>query len=240
MRNKLLFFFILISSVSWSQNLKVLKGQIVAKTREVKGISITNLSSNRTVVSEEKGLFLITAKTGDTLLFTAVQLQPRKIVLGKEDFDYLTFFVSMNVKVIRLNEIIIEKSNITAESLGLVPKGIKTQSQEERAVRRYYTAQTGPLQALIYAIDGTAKRRKKEIIAVVGHQRLQHKLELMFNQSYFVDELKIPSEHLFGFYVFASENQGLANVMQQKNKWLIKFELIKIASEYIKLLSGEN
>ena len=136
MRNKLLVFFILISSASWSQNLKVLKGQIVAKTREVTGISVTNLSSNRTVVSEEKGLFSITAKTGDTLLFTAVQLQPRKIVLEKEDFDYLTFFVSMNVKVMRLNEILIEKSNITAESLGWVPKGRKTQSQEERAVRR--------------------------------------------------------------------------------------------------------
>jgi hypothetical protein len=240
MQQKLLFLLVLISSIAWSQNVKVLKGKIVVNSKDLQGINIRNLTSKKEVVSLDEGLFSIMAKPGDTLLFTAIQLEPKKIVVEKEDFDYLPFFVRMDVKVIRLNEVIIEKSSITAESLGLVRKGMKIQSQEERAVKRYYTAQTGPLEALIYAIDGTAKRRKKEIVAVVGNQRLRHKLELMFDQSYFVDELKIPSEHLYGFYVFASENKGLANVVQQKNKWLIKFELIKMATEYIKRLSDEN
>lgn len=240
MKIKILGFLVMISGVTFGQNAKVLKGKVVAPTKELYGINIRNLSSQKETSTIANGEFSITAKSGDTLLFTAVQLQPRKIVLEKEDFDYLPFFVKMNVKVTQLKEVVVEKSNITAESLGLVPKGMKTPSQEERAVRRYYTSQTGPFESLIYAIDGTAKRRKKEIIAALGRQRLQHKLELMFDQSFFIDELKIPSDYLYGFYVFASENQGLAKVIEQKNKWLIKFELMKLAHEYSKQLSSEN
>ncbi|ESU29428.1 hypothetical protein FLJC2902T_08310 [Flavobacterium limnosediminis JC2902] len=240
MKNKLLFVIFLIVTVCSAQGTRLLKGQVVADIKDLQGINVVNLASKKEIATESGGLFSIYAKPGDTLVFTAVQLNEKHIVVEKEDFDYLPFLVKMKVKVILLQEVFIEKSNITAESLGLVPKGMKTQSPEERAVKRYYTAQTGPLEALIYAIDGTAKRRKKEIVAVVGRQRLQHKLESMYSQAYFVDELKIPSEHLYGFYVFAAENQGFENVMQQKNKWLIKFELIKLASEYIKNISDEK
>ncbi|KGO96486.1 hypothetical protein [Flavobacterium enshiense] len=240
MKSRTFFVFFLISMVCSAQNVKLLSGKVVADVRDLHGINVVNQVSGKEVATSEDGSFSIYAKPGDTLVFTAVQLNEKRIVVEKEDFDYLPFLVKMKAKVILLQEVLIEKSNITAESLGLVPKGIKVRSPEERAVRRYYTAQTGPLKSLVYALDGTAKRRKKEIVAAVKSQRLQHKLELMFSQAYFVDELKIPSEHLYGFYIFAAENQGFETVMQKKNKWLIKFELIKLASEYIKRLSDEK
>ncbi|UOK42744.1 hypothetical protein [Flavobacterium enshiense] len=227
-------------TVCSAQGTRLLKGQVVADVKELQGINVNNLASKKEIATEADGLFSIYAKPGDTLVFTAVQLNEKRLVVEKEDFDYLPFLVKMKVKVILLQEVYIEKNNITAESLGLVPKGIKTRSPEERAVKRYYAAQTGPLKSLIYALDGTAKRRKKEIVAVMRSQSLQHKLEHIFSEDYFVDELKIPSEQLYGFYVFVAENQGFTNVIQQKNKWLIKFELIKLASEYIKRLSDEK
>jgi len=225
MKSKVLFVFVLIATVCSAQNTKLLKGRVVANVKDVQGINVVNLSSKKEVATLEDGLFSVYAKVGDTLVFTAVQLNEKRIVVEKEDFDYLPFLVKMSVKVTLLKEIVIEQSNITAESLGLVPKGIKTQTPE---------------QSLVYALDGTAKRRKKEIVATMRKIRLQDKLTMMFSEAYFVEELKIPPSHLNGFYVYAAENQRLANVMQQKNKWLIKFELVKLASEYIKMLSDEK
>lgn len=240
MKYKLFFVSFFIVMVCSAQNVKILNGKVVADVRDLKGINIVNQASGKEVATSDDGLFSIYAKPGDTLVFTAVQLNEKRIVVEREDFDYLPFLVKMSVKIIQLKEVVIEKSNITAESLGLVPKGLKTYSPEERAVNRYYKAQTGPIKALIYALDGTAKRRKIAISAAVRNQMLQDKLKQMFGEAYFVDELKIPSEQLYGFYVFAAENQELTNVMRQKNKWLTKFELIKLSSEYLKRLSDEK
>lgn len=240
MKSRTFFVFFLIAMVCSGQNAKILNGKVIADVRELRGINIVNRGLRKEVATSEDGSFSIYAKPGDTLVFTAVQLNEKRIVIEKEDFDYLPFLVKMSVKIIQLEEVVIEKSNITAESLGLVPKGLKTHSPEERAVKRYYTAQTGPLKTLVYALDGTAKRRKKEITVVVRNLTLQDKLKSMFSETYFVEELKIPLENLNGFYVFAAENKRFQSVMQQKNKWLIKFELIKLASEYIKRLSDEK
>ncbi|HSD15198.1 MAG TPA: hypothetical protein VLB74_11165 [Flavobacterium sp.] len=240
MKSRSFFVFFFIVSICAAQNAKILNGKVIADVRDLKGINVENQVSGTVVATLEDGSFSIYAKPGDTLVLTSVQLNEKRIVIEKEDFDYLPFLVKMSVRVIQLKEVVIEKSSITAESLGLVRKGMKTLSPEDRAVTRYYKAQTGPVKALIYALDGTAKRRKIAIKATVKSQMLHDKLKLMFSEAYFVEELKIPSENLNGFYVFASENQALADVMQKKNKWLIKFELVKLASEYNKRLSDEK
>lgn len=236
MKNRLLFVVFLVVTVCAAQRPMLLKGQVVADIKDLKGINIVHLESKKEIVTSEEGLFSIYAKAGDTLVFTSVQLNEKRIVIEKEDFDYLPFLVKMNVKVVQLNEVVIEQSNITAESLGLVPKGLKTYTPAER---KYYTATTGPVDALVNAINGKAKQRKKEIV-IERHQRVKQQLEQQFDTAYFVNELKIPETYIEGFLVFASENQELANAVKRKNKPLLQFELVKLASEYIKKVSNEK
>lgn len=236
MQQKLLFLFVLISLVSWSQNPKVLKGKVVADSKDLQGIIIQNISSKREVTSSDEGLFSITAKPGDTLLFTAIQLKSRKIVIEKEDFDYLPFLVKMEMNVTQLKEVVIQRSNITAESLGIVPVGMKTYTPAER---RYYTATTGSgfvsVDAIINAITGKTKQLKKEIV-VEKHQMTQTKLGNMFDEDFLIKEFDIKQEYIEGFIVYASENPKVVQALKEKNKTLVTFLLGELATEYNKLV----
>ncbi|ESU23283.1 hypothetical protein FEDK69T_14380 [Flavobacterium enshiense DK69] len=241
MINKLLFLVsFLIVTICSAQNIKRLNGKVVADVKDLQGINIINRTSGIELATSEDGLFSIYAKPGDTLVFTSVQLNEKRIVIEKEDFDYLPFIVKMRQKVIQLKEVVITDSGINAVSLGIVPKGMKTYTPAER---RYYTATTGPgilpIDPIINAISGRTKQLKNEI-KVERSEMLQQKLSAMFDENYFIEELKIPSAQVDGFFVFASENPELANQVRGKKKPLIELELAKLASEYLKRLSDEK
>ncbi|HSD15197.1 MAG TPA: hypothetical protein VLB74_11160 [Flavobacterium sp.] len=240
MKNKLLFVSFFIVTICFAQNVKLLNGKVVADVKDLQGVNIVNLASGKEVATAEEGLFSIYAKPGDTLVLTSVQLNERRIVIEKEDFDYLPFVVKMRLKVTQLNEVVITESGINAVSLGIVPKGMKKYTPAER---RYYTATTGSgivsVDAVINAINGKNKQLKKEI-KVERSELLQQKLSALFDEAYFTEELKIPPTQVNGFFVFAAENQELANQVKQKHKPLIELELVKLASEYLKRLSDEK
>ncbi|CAM3535195.1 hypothetical protein [Flavobacterium saliperosum] len=237
MRGKLLVFFLLISTITWSQNGRVLKGKVVANSKDLQGINIRNLSSKREALSSEEGFFSIKAKPGDTLLFTAVQLKSKKTVVEKEDFDYLPFVVKMELMVTQLKEVVIKES-VSAESLGIVPKGMKTYTPAER---RLYTATTGSgfvsVDAIINAISGRTSMIKKEIV-VEKHQTAQRKLGNMFDGDFLIKEFNIQKEYIDGFIVYASENPKVKQALKEKNKTLVTFLLGELATEYNKFFAN--
>ncbi|UOK42743.1 MULTISPECIES: hypothetical protein [Flavobacterium] len=241
MKNKLLFLVsFLIVTICSAQDAKLLNGKVVAEVKDLQGVNIVNQASGKVVATSEDGLFSIYAKPGDTLVFTSVQLNEKRIVIEKEDFDYLPFVVKMRLKVTQLKEVVITDSGVNAVSLGIVPKGMKAYTPAER---RYYTATTGsgiiPVDPIINAITGRTKQLKKEI-KVERSEMLQQKLSALFDENYFIEELKIPPAQVNGFFVFAAENQELANQVRGKKKPLIELELVKLASEYLKRLSDEK
>lgn len=240
MKNRAVFVLFLIVAICSAQNVKLLNGKVVADVKDLQGVNVVNRASGKETATLDDGLFSIYAKPGDTLVFTSVQLNEKRIVIEKEDFDYLPFVVKMKVKVTQLKEIVITDSGVNAVSLGIVPKGMKTYTPAER---RYYTATTGSgmvsVDAIINAVNGKTKQLKKEI-KVERSEMLQQKLSAMFDEAYFIEELKIPSSQVNGFFVFAAENQALANLVKQKHKPLIQLELVKLASEYLKRLSDEK
>lgn len=238
MKIKLLFVFGLIAMVCSAQKGKLLKGQVLADVKDVQGINVVNLALRKEVATDHKGLFSITAKPGDTLLFSAVQLKSRKIVVEKEDFDYLPYLVKMEVNVTQLKEVVIQQSNISAESLGIVPMGMKTYTP---AQRRYYTATTGSgfvsVDAIINAINGKTKQLKKEIV-VEKYQMTQTKLDNMFDEDFLIKEFSIKQENIEGFIVYASENPKVIQALKEKNKTLVTFLLGALATEYNKLTTN--
>ncbi|WP_313808448.1 hypothetical protein [Flavobacterium sp.] len=237
MKKQLLFILLLISSSIFSQSAKILKGKIIADTKEVGGVTIANLNSKREVFSATDGQFSIYAKTGDTLLFTSVQLKAKRIIVEKEDFDYLPFPVRMELKVTQIKEIVVEKSTIDAVSLGIISKKVKPLTPAER---RYYTATTGggflPIDPIINAITGRTAMLKKEI-AAERNKMIQERLGYMFDADYLMSEFKIPEDYLDGFVVFASENQKVAKAVKDKNKTLTTFLLGGLADEYNKMIA---
>jgi hypothetical protein len=138
---------------------------------------------------------------------------------------------------------------INAVSLGISPKGIIHRTQMER---RLYTAGDfkpidllgllgGSLEVdpILNAINGRTAMTKK-LIKLEKKISLLEKTNLLFEDEYYVNNLKIPSEYVKGFKYYIVENDGFTIILKSKNKTKIEFAIVSLAEKYNQIILDEK
>ena len=135
-KNYLQILLLLLSQFVVSQNDSILKGKIIIETNDNDGITIVNISNKTNTISGNGGYFKIKAKVNDTIMFSAIHLVAKKHVVTKKDFGKDLLFIKLDIYTRHIKEIMVTNADdITAESLGLVPKGQKKYTPAERRVK---------------------------------------------------------------------------------------------------------
>ena len=238
-KNTLQFIILLLVQVAFGQttNTKEIRGKITADSVAVDRINIVNITTEKATVSDAKGFFTIPVKEGDVLVFTAVNLEGLRRKITKEDLIEEVLTVIMLPKSIILNEVVVNESSITAESLRIILYGQKKYTPAER---KLYTATSGGgIDGLLNAISGRKAMLKKEI-AIEKKEQLLARIDVLFEDKYYTETLKIPSDYIKGFQYYAIEDAVLANAVRDKNKTLIMFLIVKLAENYNKTIALEN
>ena len=230
--------FILFLTMAHAQNGATyqIKGKVNADISDLEGINVENVESEKTTVTDKQGYFYINARVGETLVLSSVQLKKVYRIINESDLDKELIYISMSAKTVELNEVVIEKSEINAASLGIVSKDQKTYTPAERKVR---TATTGLLDPLLNKISGRTEMLKKEVV-VEKNEKALVRLEYLFEENYFVEKLKIPQEYVKGFQYYAVENVDLQNALKAKNKTLAKFLMINLSKEYLQTIQSKD
>ena len=228
MKLKLLLFFLSFSIFCFSQekNLKVLKGVVYSYSDVIEGVTISNLTEKTFAVSDETGHFALYASEGSILVFSSIGYESKEISLSKDDFINSSFKVILRNKSDQLDEVEIN-GKYNAVSLGIVSKDQKKYTAAERRLQTAgdfkwihllsILGGTLPFDPILNAINGRTKRIKKEII-------LEKKLVLLnnitesFQDSFFIDKLKIPKEYVNGFKYFIVDDKHLIEAINSKNK----------------------
>lgn len=225
-----------------AQNDSIVKGKIIVETNDNDGVTIINLANKNSTISENGGYFKIKAKVNDTIMFSAIHLEARKIVITKKDFGPNLLFIKLKIHTKHIKEIMITNGDgINAESLGLVKKG---QKQYTPAERRLKTAsaldgQWGlntafSIDPLFNWLSGRTKQLKKEL-EVERKEFLQEKIINNFERDYIIQILKIPDEYVDGYIFYVVEDQILVDAIKARNKTMVSFRLSFLAAEYLKL-----
>lgn len=232
-----LSFFIVKAVVAQTNVEKLIHGQVTLNNiTPLEGINVTNASNKVTAVSDSYGHFLILAKEGDILSFSAINYEPFRKIINQQLFILGTISVELTPVRIELEEVVINKHpEITAENLGIIPKGqVKLTSAE----RKIYTATNGT-DALLNYFTGRTKMLKKEA-AVEKTELLMVKLENLFEDQYYIETLKIPEELIKGFQYYCVENIDFAKSLNVKNKTMTMFIITALASEFNKKQLGNE
>lgn len=244
-------FFILIfaatSMMAQDNTKKVLKGKVIANSNDLEGIYILNLKSDASSLTENGGYFSIPAKEGDTLMFSAVQLQGLKLVVKKTDFDAALFFVKMEVLLRQLDEVTISQyKNINAVSLGILSKPAKKYTPAERKLRtagelHWYSPLLIPVggmsvDGMINSISGRTAMLRKEVL-VERKEFLLKKINDLFEEKYFIETLKIPREYVIGFKYYLIEDAAFQIAINEKNKTKATFNMNRLAFSYMNLFN---
>jgi len=244
-----LFYYFPIFGFAQSTELVFLKGKIVCSIKNLSDVNVTNLRSETTTVSVN-GDYSMFVKVGDTIQFSSIQIETKKVIIQESDLAKSLFVSSLNPKVIALDEVEIkEYKNINAVSLGILDKPAKKYTPAERKLRaagelHWYSPLLIPLggmsvDGLINAISGRTAMLKKEL-EVEKKEMLLKKIEYQFDPEYFTNNLKIPQEYVKGFWYYAIEEPRLVNEINSKNKSMAKFIFAELATKYLELLTKKD
>jgi hypothetical protein len=212
------------------------------ETNDNEGITIVNISNKTNTISGKGGYFKIKAKVNDTIMFSAIHLVGKKHIITKKDFGKDLLFIKLDIYTRHIQEIMVTNADdITAESLGLVPKGQKKYTPAERRLKTAgdFNGQFGlntafGIDPLINAISGRTKQLKAEL-EVERKEFLQYKINTNFDSEYIMNQLHIPEEYVQGFVFYIVEDEELKNAAKAKNKTLISFRMSALAVDYLKL-----
>ncbi|SDZ92733.1 hypothetical protein SAMN05443667_101323 [Flavobacterium gillisiae] len=248
-----IFFIMLFTTVALAQESvsTELKGKINADGFNVDGIYVINLTTEKAVITDDEGYFVIDGVTGDTLLFSAVQYKSRRIVLTSGDFGKGLFFVKMEPIMNQLDEIVIRRyDNINAVSLGIIPANQKAYTPAERKLKTATglnaSASAGGMAGgsisadpLINFLTGRTAVLKKEL-KIEKKEFYLRQLDAMFDRSHFVDKLKIPADYVKGFEYYAVDNEKFTVILESQNKVTTEFLLGELAIKYNEIIACEN
>ena len=227
---------LLLSQFVVSQNDSILKGKIIVETNDNDGITIVNISNKTNTISGNGGYFKIKAKVNDTIMFSAIHLVGKKHIVTKKDYGKDLLFIKLEIYTRHIKEIMITNADgITAESLGLVPKGQKRYTPAERRVKTAGDwSGTGidgallSLDPLLNAISGRTKQLKAEL-EVERKEFLQNKINANFDTEF------IPEEYAEGYVFYIVEDSEIKAAAKAKNKTLLNFRMSALAIDFLKL-----
>lgn len=229
---------------------KLIHGKIIVESGNAAGVNIVNLVNEKSTVSDNNGNFFILAKAEDLLVFSSVNLEYYRRIIEEKDLKESVLKIQMTTKTNALDEVVINNyPKINAVDLGISPKGIKQRTQMER---KLYTAGDfkpihllgilgGSLNvdAMLNSINGRTAMTKK-LIELEKKVVLLEEAENLFEEQYYTNTLKIPSEYIKGFQYYIVENEKFITVLKSKNKTDIDFMMVDLAEKYNKLISGEK
>ena len=133
--------------------------------------------------------------------------------------------------------VINENTQITAENLGIIPFGQKKYTPAER---KLYTATSGGgIDGLLNAISGRKAMLKKEIEVEKKEQSLA-RIDVLFEDKYYIETLKIPEDHIRGFQYYCVEDAGFVSALKAKNKTLTMFLIVGLAEKYNQIITNEK
>lgn len=240
-------FLVIFFNSFWvhSQELVFIKGRIASQIKELNDVNVTNLRSDSNTTTDRSGSFSMFVKVGDTLQFSGLQIVTKKAVITENELAKKIYVINLEGKVIPLDEVQIKKyPNINAVSLGILQKPAKVYTPAER---KLYTATdldakigfggSMSLDPLLNAISGRTAMLKKEL-KVERKEYLLQKIEYLFKEEYFLENLKIPKDYLRGFWYYAVEDKKLEEALNSKNKMMARFIFSDLAVKYLEILKN--
>lgn len=243
------FFLVLffVQTLAQAQELTYLKGKVTSQVKGLNEVNVVNLRSDSNTATDEYGNFSMFVKVGDSLQFSGLQIITKKVKIDENDLAKKIYVISVEAKAIPLDEVEVRTyPNINAVSLGILQRPAKVYTPAERRLKTASdldpTASVGTmmggsigLDPIINAITGRTAMLKKEL-SVEKKEFLLKKIEYMFKEEYFLENLKIPKEYLRGFWYYAVEDPKLEAALNSKNKMMARFIFSDLATNYLEIL----
>jgi hypothetical protein len=226
-----------------------IKGKISVNGKVGEGVHILNLVSEKATISNESGHFSIIVSEDDMLVFSAVHLNYWRKSISKNDIKKGYIIIEMTIKEQKLDEVVLTGySKINAQDLGIIDYKPKSYTPAERRFRPAqlktvdivnFNSIIFPLDPLLYLVTGKTKQLKKELQVEIKEMRLEQLKEL-FEDYYFVNNLKIPTEYIVSFQYYVIHDEQAMQSMSMKDEIVLAFRMASLANNFLNYLANNE
>lgn len=212
-------FLVLCTALKAQERRTELSGQVQQQGAPVADVHVMNLSAEKATITDEKGHFMIPARAGDTLLFSAVQLRRKSLVVHPAMLKAERILIPLEAFVNELDEVVLFPYNLSGDlvrdlqqmpdepiyvgaTLGL-PNAYKTPPTQ--AERKLYEATSGsglvPLNPVLNALTGRTRYLKK-LLSAERRNTNTRRVREDYADSLFIQELRIPALNIDDFIYY--------------------------------------
>lgn len=226
---------------SFSQEIKLLDGQILTDSISPANIHIVNLNMEKGTTTDNSGRFKIYAETGDRLLFSSVQFENREIVISSTDVESGKIEVKLFPARNELDEVKISDLKLS----GYLDKDLSKikyfdrekysipypKKQLSQTQRRLYTANQNitsrwqyigvllggvSLDVVMNDINGRTKYLKKLDQQDKLQLRVQRGIDVL-GKSFFISELGLPESEIENFVYYCAREPEFEIILNSAN-----------------------
>jgi hypothetical protein len=213
----------------------LITGQLFFDKELVADVHIVNKNSNIGTISNDFGLYDISASIGDVLKFSHLNFMTEEIIVSEEILAKQIYKITLKLKTYELDEIVIEKQKgtfyvdpeimtgpaviVNAETLNL-PYANSTKKKDDRIVQLSSGAVVS-LDNLIGALNGN-NRRKKLLKKISTEDSVLSKIRKYYTDDFFITDLNIKPENINPFLNYCFKK----NIIKYYNKK----ELLKLTT----------
>ena len=221
MKQLYIFIFFILSFQLYAQKeRKIIKGTTLNDSLTIENVHVINKTSNKGTVTNSLGVFQISAKENDTILFSSIQYKNKTVIINKNHLKNNFIRVQLLQKTNKLQEVVIKQSNNMAKSLGL-PNADKVPLNKLERKLNYYSQESLPIVILatllgqqggiddIYNIISGNRKRDRNLKRLIDEdkklemtQEYMQRIREHFQDDFFINTLTIPKENINDFIKF--------------------------------------
>ncbi len=235
---------------------KLLQGRVSALNKDIIGVTIQNISTQKAAITDAEGNFEINVRLNDTLVFAAVQFKRKILTINSAVLNTSFIVVNLEEFVNELNEVTVQPFNlsgnlgsdviglslekdVSAEALGLPNADVRIISQSEnklndadngKFVYYYGIAMVINLNKILNRLSGRTKMLK-ERVALDKRYNSTKSVEENYLDSVLVSHLKIPEKNFYDFIYFCEVDVEFTTLLENNDElqlWQFLIEKSKV------------
>lgn len=264
MYKTLFLFLFLLSTVVFSQETIVLRGEVLNDSIEKASLTVVNISLKKGSITNEAGVFEIPVRVSDTINISAVQYEPRQFAVTQKMYDRKTMSLYLVPKVNELDEVFVDNRFLSGVldkdandvSLKELLAGIQKAADQglledveiaTKEERRLHTATTGTDGKAMVNFTGLAiplpwlingingkTKKLKKHLAVATYQDKVMQAITKYSDSLYVKDLHIPEVLIEDFMFYALQDASLEEMDTTNSLLFLEFLSAK-ATVYLEL-----
>jgi len=213
MRNQPLLYLLFFCAFTYGQKKnQLITGQLFFDKEPVSDVHLVNKNTNKGTISNDYGLYEISASIGDVLEFSHLNFITEEIIITKEILAQAIFKITLKLKTYELEEIVIEQKKgtfyvdpeimtgpaviVNAETLNLPYANSK--KKKDDGIVQLSSGAVVSLDNLIGALNGN-NRRKKILKKISTEDTVLSKIRKFYTDDFFITDLNIKPENINPF-----------------------------------------